>query len=144
MAAHKGPASLRPRCTRSGSSVAAVPIYQLHSFLISTLNRVSDQLHGPGCFITDEAQLHPMNRGWVGPTASLKVVNTKTCCPCRESKYDSSTAHQETYSSYRLLKYFGPAQKYEQNDRFSGSIEVKNNNCVSYCKQASDRNVVNL
>jgi hypothetical protein len=28
MAAHKGPASSRPRCTRSGSSVAAVPIYQ--------------------------------------------------------------------------------------------------------------------
>jgi hypothetical protein len=28
MAAHKGPASLRPRCTRSGSSVAAIPIYQ--------------------------------------------------------------------------------------------------------------------
>jgi hypothetical protein len=27
MAAHKGPASLRPRCTRSGSSVAAIPIY---------------------------------------------------------------------------------------------------------------------
>jgi hypothetical protein len=28
MAAHKGPASLRPRCTRSGSSVAAIPVYQ--------------------------------------------------------------------------------------------------------------------
>jgi hypothetical protein len=27
MAAHKGPASLRPRFTRSGSSVAAMPIY---------------------------------------------------------------------------------------------------------------------
>jgi hypothetical protein len=29
MAAHKGPASLRPRCTRSGSSVAAIPGYLL-------------------------------------------------------------------------------------------------------------------
>jgi hypothetical protein len=29
MAAHKGPGSLRPRCTRSGSSVAAAPIYHL-------------------------------------------------------------------------------------------------------------------
>jgi hypothetical protein len=29
MAAHKGPASLRPRCTRSGSSVAAIPVYQV-------------------------------------------------------------------------------------------------------------------
>jgi hypothetical protein len=28
MAAHKGPPSLRPRCTRSGSSVAAIPVYQ--------------------------------------------------------------------------------------------------------------------
>jgi hypothetical protein len=28
MTAHKGPASLRPRCTRSGSSVAAIPVYQ--------------------------------------------------------------------------------------------------------------------
>jgi hypothetical protein len=28
MATHKGPASLRPRCTRSGSSVAAIPVYQ--------------------------------------------------------------------------------------------------------------------
>jgi hypothetical protein len=27
MAALKGPASLRPRCTRSGSSVAAIPVY---------------------------------------------------------------------------------------------------------------------
>jgi hypothetical protein len=28
MAAHKGRASLRPRCTRSGSSVAAIPVYK--------------------------------------------------------------------------------------------------------------------
>jgi hypothetical protein len=28
MAAHKGPATLRPRCTRSGSSVAVIPVYQ--------------------------------------------------------------------------------------------------------------------
>jgi hypothetical protein len=27
MAAHKRPASLRPRCTQSGSSVAALPVY---------------------------------------------------------------------------------------------------------------------
>jgi hypothetical protein len=27
MAAHRGPASLRPRCTRSGSSVAVIPVY---------------------------------------------------------------------------------------------------------------------
>jgi hypothetical protein len=27
MAAHKGPASLRPRCTQSGSSVATIPVY---------------------------------------------------------------------------------------------------------------------
>jgi hypothetical protein len=27
MAGHKGPASLRPRCTRCGSSVAAIPVY---------------------------------------------------------------------------------------------------------------------
>jgi hypothetical protein len=29
MAAHKGPASSRPRCTQSGSSVAATPNYHL-------------------------------------------------------------------------------------------------------------------
>jgi hypothetical protein len=28
MAAHKGPVSLKPRCTRSGSSVAAIPVFQ--------------------------------------------------------------------------------------------------------------------
>jgi hypothetical protein len=28
MAVHKGPASLKPKCTRSGSSVAAIPVYQ--------------------------------------------------------------------------------------------------------------------
>jgi hypothetical protein len=28
MAAHKGPASLRPRCTQGDSSVAAIPVYQ--------------------------------------------------------------------------------------------------------------------
>jgi hypothetical protein len=28
MAGHKGPTSSRPRCTRSGSSVAAIPVYQ--------------------------------------------------------------------------------------------------------------------
>jgi hypothetical protein len=31
MVAHKGPASLRPRCTRSGTSVAAIPVYQSSS-----------------------------------------------------------------------------------------------------------------
>jgi hypothetical protein len=29
MAVHRGPASLRPRCTRGGSPVAAMPIYHL-------------------------------------------------------------------------------------------------------------------
>jgi hypothetical protein len=29
MAAHKGPASSRPRCTRGGSPVAAIPVYHL-------------------------------------------------------------------------------------------------------------------
>jgi hypothetical protein len=31
MTAHKGPVSSWPRCTRSGSSVAAIPIYHLPS-----------------------------------------------------------------------------------------------------------------
>jgi hypothetical protein len=30
MAAHKGPASLRPRCIHGGSPVAAMPVYHLH------------------------------------------------------------------------------------------------------------------
>jgi hypothetical protein len=30
MAGHEEPASLRPRCTRSGSSVAAIPVYQFN------------------------------------------------------------------------------------------------------------------
>jgi hypothetical protein len=38
MAAHKGPASLRPRCTRSGSFVAAIPVYQSTSLPVP--NRV--------------------------------------------------------------------------------------------------------
>jgi hypothetical protein len=69
---------------------------QLHSFLIPTLDAVSNQLHSPGCFITDGAQWHPMNRKRVEPTVGLHVVeNRKICCPCRESKHDSSTAHSE-------------------------------------------------
>jgi hypothetical protein len=42
MAAHKGPASLRPRCTRSGSSVDAIPDYQslLHPSLTTCDNPV--------------------------------------------------------------------------------------------------------
>jgi hypothetical protein len=31
MAAHKGPVSLRPRCIRGGSSVAAIPVYHLRA-----------------------------------------------------------------------------------------------------------------
>jgi hypothetical protein len=31
MAAHKGPASSRPRCTWGGSSVAVIPVYQSYS-----------------------------------------------------------------------------------------------------------------
>jgi hypothetical protein len=33
MAAHKGPAGLRPRCTRGGSSVAAVPVNSLQPIM---------------------------------------------------------------------------------------------------------------
>jgi hypothetical protein len=33
MAAHKGPASLRPRCTWSGSSVDAIPVYTIIEWL---------------------------------------------------------------------------------------------------------------
>jgi hypothetical protein len=32
MTAHKGPASLRPRCTRSGSSVTAIPVCSWRNF----------------------------------------------------------------------------------------------------------------
>jgi hypothetical protein len=35
MAAHKGPDSSRPRCTRGGSPVAAIPIYHLPYILQS-------------------------------------------------------------------------------------------------------------
>jgi hypothetical protein len=37
MAAHEGPANLRPRCTRSGSSVAAIPVYLSSQLCISVL-----------------------------------------------------------------------------------------------------------
>jgi hypothetical protein len=33
MAAHKGPASLSPRCTRSGSYIAAIPFYPPYEFI---------------------------------------------------------------------------------------------------------------
>jgi hypothetical protein len=42
MAAHKGPASLRPRFTRSGSSVAAIPV-------IYTLPAAYSQAKAYGC-----------------------------------------------------------------------------------------------
>jgi hypothetical protein len=37
MAAHKGPASSRPRCTRSGSSVATIPVYHTSCFTYSNV-----------------------------------------------------------------------------------------------------------
>jgi hypothetical protein len=37
MAAHKGPASLRPSCTRGGSSVAAIPVYPVLLLLLLLL-----------------------------------------------------------------------------------------------------------
>jgi hypothetical protein len=46
MAAHKGPASLRPRCTRSGSSVAAISVYQ------STVCCQEYERRRPLCFVT--------------------------------------------------------------------------------------------
>jgi hypothetical protein len=49
MAAHKGPASLRPRCTRSGSSVAAIPVYQSLAFLSSSSSYVQSQTN---CFFS--------------------------------------------------------------------------------------------
>jgi hypothetical protein len=36
MAAQKGPASPRPRCTRSGSSVAAIPVYPVVQVSVSS------------------------------------------------------------------------------------------------------------
>jgi hypothetical protein len=50
MAVHKGPASLRPRCTRSGSSVDAIPVDQRSSTTLSitsALERVGGQRHAP-------------------------------------------------------------------------------------------------
>jgi hypothetical protein len=44
MAAHKGPASLRPRCTRSVSSVAAIPIYQSTVYQ-STVNSLQSTVY---------------------------------------------------------------------------------------------------
>jgi hypothetical protein len=41
MAAHEGPASLRPRCTRSGSSVATIPGYRGVAFRLSKGQRFS-------------------------------------------------------------------------------------------------------
>jgi hypothetical protein len=40
MAVYKGRASLRPRCTRGGSSIAAIPVY--HSTVRGSLLRVVD------------------------------------------------------------------------------------------------------
>jgi hypothetical protein len=39
MAVHKGSASLRPRSTRSGSSIAAIPVYQSNLYSKIRKNR---------------------------------------------------------------------------------------------------------
>jgi hypothetical protein len=59
MAAHKGPASLRPRCIRSGSSVAAIPVYQSSSsfifmflLLLILLSLTSYFTISPLCFLS--------------------------------------------------------------------------------------------
>jgi hypothetical protein len=46
MAAHKGPASLRPRCTRSGSSVAAIPVYPEKGALLQNGEKRKVTVHG--------------------------------------------------------------------------------------------------
>jgi hypothetical protein len=38
MAGHKGPASLRPRCTRGGSSVAVIPVYNKYRLQTDTVH----------------------------------------------------------------------------------------------------------
>jgi hypothetical protein len=45
MVGHKGPASLGPRCTRSGSSVAAIPVYNLHVLGLTGPSSWSAHLH---------------------------------------------------------------------------------------------------
>jgi hypothetical protein len=47
MAAHKGPASSRPRCTLGGSSVAAIPVYQSMYQLHNTCTYVESKFKTP-------------------------------------------------------------------------------------------------
>jgi hypothetical protein len=58
MAAHKGPANLRPRCTRSGSCVAAIPLYQ------STTRSISISGNSEGSKkLPDDGRLLPKHVG---------------------------------------------------------------------------------
>jgi hypothetical protein len=61
MAVHKGPASLRPRCTRSGSSVAAIPVS--HGLLgrVSWTVRFEVRTSGLQCGVTSNSLNAPCN-----------------------------------------------------------------------------------
>jgi hypothetical protein len=58
MAGHNGPASLRPRFTRSGNSVAAIPVYLLQS-VEHVSNKTLTRLHVPSKAVPAQAQRVP-------------------------------------------------------------------------------------
>jgi hypothetical protein len=75
MAAHKWPASSRPRCTRSGSSVAAIPVYQSRS---PHQNPVYNSRLSHRCYMFRPSQYsqfdHPKNIWWAGQIIQLVTV----------------------------------------------------------------------
>jgi hypothetical protein len=73
MAAHKGSANLRPRCTRSGSSVAAIPVYHSTSLPVyqSTpveINHLWDN--------TNECLFVLLSSSWIQTDSCLPTLNT--------------------------------------------------------------------
>jgi hypothetical protein len=70
MAAHKGPTSLRPRCTRGGGSVAAIQVYQ------STVTTVGKRGEEQGNLDYFQYDFNPTNAGRGNRLSSAPKVDS--------------------------------------------------------------------
>jgi hypothetical protein len=111
MAAHKGPASFRPRCTRSGSSVAAIPVYLpsaifLTPFKLDVTSSVIDY--------TSVAQL-----SWIPKCIIFKKLFHQTSTFCMSTELTSLVRYlikQFLHGNIWIL-YFGEANLSVRHNR---------------------------
>jgi hypothetical protein len=104
MAAHKGPASLRPGCTRSGSSVAAIPVYQSKTFTSEHYTRCMTErsagIHHPQtrpeCSAEHSpswwAAIPPHWQKWCSPLPASLSIMAQWICRSDKMEHSAGTA----------------------------------------------------